>query len=251
MAQNRYVMLCRVLVSLPQKVAMEYHNIQTPIRLREFGRGVQDLVAHALNTPDREKRTLLAHEIVRVMAILQPSVKEIPDYKHVLWDHLFRISEGKLEVESPYPMPSLEILAYKRPEAVPYPDADTLYKQYGHNIELMVAKAVDMPEGEAKTAYINHIASIMKLLLNEMKRESVPDSVIARHICEISRGKLVIDGDGIVIQKQMLQLRNVPVNEISTARKKKKYGKMPPVQQASNTSSSGAGKKPNNRWKKR
>ena len=36
------------------------------------------------------------------MGQLNPHLRDIPDYKHKLWDHLFIMSRFELEIESPF-----------------------------------------------------------------------------------------------------------------------------------------------------
>jgi hypothetical protein len=154
-------------------------------------------------------------------------------------------------VDSPYPRPTPEQVQYQRPAPMPYYKAKTHYKQYGRNVQLMIEQAIEMPDPAERTAHINRVASIMKMMLNEMKRESIPDSVIARHIREISHDRLAVDSDGITIRKEMLQVRSdTPSNEIPNLRRKKHKGNIismihtPATQQH-------LGKKHNKNWKKK
>ena len=47
------------------------------------------------------------------MGFLNPHLKNVEDFRHKLWDHLFLISDFKLEVKSPYPIPTRESLKRK------------------------------------------------------------------------------------------------------------------------------------------
>lgn len=238
---------------------MKYRPTEEPIRLREYGRGVQQLVNVALKVEDKVHRTRMAHEIVRIMGSLVPNLREQPEYKKVLWDHLFYISDMKLDVDTPYERPTESLLEARPTERLPYHKGTSVFKQYGRNIQLMIEKAIEMEDGEEKTAYINRIASIMKMMLNELKQESVPGEVIARHIREISRGRLNVGGDEITIQKQMLQLRNVPKNDIVPEKKNRKRGQsriltvqapQPSAMNAGSGQQQGNGGNRNNKWRK-
>ena len=39
------------------------------------------------------------------MGNLNPHLRDVNDFKHKLWDHLFIMSNYKLDVDSPYPIP--------------------------------------------------------------------------------------------------------------------------------------------------
>ena len=84
---------------------MEYNTQREDLIIPEYGRNVQKMVEHALTIEDREKRTAYVNLIITAMYNVNPDAKTIVDFKHKLWDHLFIISDYKLDVDSPYPMP--------------------------------------------------------------------------------------------------------------------------------------------------
>lgn len=180
---------------------MKYNVSETPLRLREFGRNVQSMVEYAQTIEDKEERTKIAHEIVRIMGNLNPQLKEIPEYKQKLWDALHLISDRQLEVDGPYPVPDLPEPAHISRERLPYLKGQPRYKQYGRNVQLMIEKASNMEEGDIKKAYINQIANTMQQFLRNMDRESAAGVVIAEHIRDISDGNLRINPDDLVFTK--------------------------------------------------
>ena len=80
---------------------MNYNTQRKKLSVPEYGRNIQGLVDYALTIEDRETRTAFAHIVVSAMAQVNPSVKESSNYKHKLWDHLFIMSDYKLDVDSP------------------------------------------------------------------------------------------------------------------------------------------------------
>jgi hypothetical protein len=180
---------------------MKYKISDTPLKLREYGRNIQSMVEYLKTVEDREKRTQMAHEIVAIMSNLQPQLKEFPDYKQKLWDHLFVISDFELDVDSPYPIPDESIIAPSKDERMDYYTGKPSFRQYGHNIDLMVECACEMEEGESKKKFINLIANTMKQFLWNIDRETTPETVIAEHINEISKGRLKIKGEDLTIHK--------------------------------------------------
>ncbi len=180
---------------------MKYTISDTQLKLREYGRNVQSMVEYAKTVVDRDKRTRLAHEIVQIMSNLNPSVKEQPDYKQKLWDHLFVISDFELDVDAPYPMPEPEKVLGKAPERMPYYREVPRLRQYGVNVEMMIKAASAMEEGPDKSAYLNQIGNTMKLFLHGSNRESIPESVIAEHMNGLSAGKLKITGEDLDLKQ--------------------------------------------------
>ncbi len=186
---------------------MKYSVSDQPLKLREFGRNIQAMVEYALTIEDEELRTRVAHEIIRIMGNLNPSLRENPDYKQKLWDAIHIISDHSLNIESPYPPPPKE--EEKSPQKrMEYYQFKPRYRQYGVNVQLMIKKALEMEEGAFKSAYLNLIANTMKQFLRNMDRETTPEQVIAEHMRELSGGKLDVSGDELTITKAPANFNN-------------------------------------------
>lgn len=171
--------------------------------LRGFGRNAQAMVAHALTIEDREKRTEVAKEIVRVLTNLNPDLRDVPEYKQKLWDAVYILSNWELDVDSPFPAPP------KPDDTDPFKRMDYYrerprYRQYGKNIEFMINNAVEMEEGPKRTAYINLIASTMKQFLRNINREDTPEQVLADQINELSGHRLRLKGEELTLSKVTL-----------------------------------------------
>jgi hypothetical protein len=180
---------------------MKYRVSDTPLRLRAYGRNVQSMIEYAKSLERKEDRTRIAEEIVRIMVCLDPDIKENPDYEQQLWDHLFMIAEYDFDIDAPYPVPPKEDKPQFHGERMNYPEVKPRYRQYGKNVENMVQKAAEMPEGPAKTEYLNLIANIMKQFLANIDRENTPDTAIAEHIRDMSNGQVTLDLEEIEIAK--------------------------------------------------
>ena len=98
----------------------DYNTNRPDMIIPEYGRNVQKMVEHAMSIEDRDERNKVANAIISVMGQLQPHLRDIADFKHKLWDHLFVISKFKLDVDSPYPLPDKEVL-FEKPERMSYP----------------------------------------------------------------------------------------------------------------------------------
>ena len=97
-----------------------YNTQREKLSFSEYGRNVQKMVEHVVKIEDSVKRNQLAKTIVAIMANLNPGIKEYGDFQHKLWDQLFIMSDFKLDVESPYPVPTREVLQLK-PDVLKYP----------------------------------------------------------------------------------------------------------------------------------
>ncbi len=168
---------------------MEYNTSRNRLVIPEYGRNIQMMIEHAITIEDREKRNSAAKAIVAVMGYLNPQLQNITDFRHKLWDHLFVISDFKLDVDSPYPIPSKDSLKSK-PQRVSYPNNKIKFKYYGTQMENMIAKIAEMVEGEKKVQITQNIANFMKMSYLTWNRDTVDDSTILGHLEKLSESKL-------------------------------------------------------------
>jgi hypothetical protein len=175
-----------------------YNTQRNPLRISEYGRNVQEMVAYVKAVPDKSKRSLLAAGIINTMSNLNPHLREIADYRQKLWDHLFAIADFDLDVESPFPVPESRAM-YRKPARIPYPDNLIRFRFYGRNVQNMLLRAAEMEDGETKSAFINLIASFMRNSCKNWNNENLSEEAIAEHMHMLSGGKLRLSPEDITI----------------------------------------------------
>lgn len=85
-----------------------------------------------------KKQDKNAEAIIEVMAILSPQLKDIEDYYHKLWDHLYLMTDYKLEVDCPYPVPTQEA---KEKNQIHYTIQNKIrWNHFGKNLKTFIAK---------------------------------------------------------------------------------------------------------------
>ncbi len=168
---------------------MEYNTSLPHLIIPEYGRNVQKMIDFACTVEDKEERNRVARAIIDIMGQLNPHLRDVNDFRHKLWDHLFIISDFKLDVDSPYPRPSKETFQTK-PDRVNYPHDDIRFKHYGKIVEKLIAEAIAMEEGEMKDALVESIANLMKRSYMMWNRDTVSDEVIGEHLVTLSKNKL-------------------------------------------------------------
>lgn len=173
---------------------MDYNTQKPKLVLPEYGRNIQLLVEQLLVIEDREERNNTARGIISIMGNMNPHLRDINDFKHKLWDHLAIMSDFKLDIDSPYPPPSIETLTEK-PKQIPYNEQNIRYRYFGKIIEQLIDKASVMEEGEEKNALIEIIANHMKKLYLTWNKDTVEDDIILKTIEELSKGKITIRKD--------------------------------------------------------
>jgi hypothetical protein len=167
----------------------DYNSSRKRLSLPEYGRNIQKMVDHMLAVEDREKRTRMANAIIAVMGNLNPHLRDIADFKHKLWDHLAIMSDFKLDIDSPYPIPERTKL-YSPPRIMKYPHAPIRYKHYGKSIERLIKTAMEMEDGEKKQALIEVVANNMKKQYLVWNKDVVSDEKIFDDLKELSKGAI-------------------------------------------------------------
>ncbi|MDY0090165.1 MAG: DUF4290 domain-containing protein [Flavobacteriaceae bacterium] len=168
---------------------LEYNAERPSLIIPEYGRHLQKLINQATKIEDQEERNKAAKYIIRVMGTLNPHLRDVPDFQHKLWDQIFIMSDFKLDVDSPYPIPTRELINLK-PEKLDYPQKNPKYRFYGNNIKYMIEVANSWEDGELKSALIKVIANHMKKSYLSWNKDVVEDTVIFNHLLELSDGKI-------------------------------------------------------------
>ena len=168
---------------------LEYNAERSHLIIPEYGRHLQKLIDQATLIEDTETRNKAAKYIIQVMGTLNPHLRDVPDFQHKLWDQLFIMSDFKLNVESPYPIPSREVLELK-PDVLQYPQNFPKYRFYGNNIKYMIDVANSWEESDLKNALVLVIANHMKKSYLSWNKDTVTDEIIFQHLLELSGGKL-------------------------------------------------------------
>ena len=183
---------------------MEYPTLQGRLIMPEYGRNIQQMIAHALTIEDREERTRCVKTVINIMGNMFPYLRDVNDFKHKLWDHVAIMSDFKLDIDFPYEIVREENL-YTRPETLNYKNSRIRYQHYGRTLEEMIEKVAEYEDGEEKTELIRLIANQMKICFLTWNKEVVDDKKIFDDLRELSKGKLDISEDFL----KLIESRNV------------------------------------------
>ncbi|MDX1365243.1 DUF4290 domain-containing protein [Arenibacter latericius] len=199
---------------------LEYNTERSKLIIPEYGRHFQKMVDYAVTIEDDEERNKVANAIVSVMGNIQPHLRDVPDFHHKLWDQLFIMSDFKLNVESPFPITSKEVLQ-KRPEPLEYPQNFPKYRFYGNNIKRMIDVAVKWEKGDKRAGLEYAIANHMKKCYLNWNKDTVDDKVIFKHLYELSNGEidLATDGENLTDSGQFLKNRVAKTPRNSSSKK--------------------------------
>lgn len=177
----------------------DYNSTRPKLILAEYGRNVQNMVDYICEMPTKEERNRYAQVVIEMMGFLNPHLRDVADFKHKLWDHLHIISDFKIDVDSPYPIPDRNAI-HPKPTLLEYPQHRIRFKHYGHTVEKMISKAMQVQDAGRRQQMAESIANFMKMAYVTWNKDSVTDDIIFRDLQELSGGLLTV-GESFVLTK--------------------------------------------------
>lgn len=171
---------------------LTYNSTRPDLKIPEYGRNIQQMVEHCVSIEDREERNRCARAIIKIMGNLFPQLRDVEDYNHKLWDQMHVMSDFKLDVDSPYPIPTRESFEEK-PGRMGYPQHDIKYGHYGRTIERVIEAAAKLEDPEERQKAAVSIGNMMKRTYVVWAQTSVKDEVIAGDLKKLSGGVLVLE----------------------------------------------------------
>ena len=176
---------------------MIYNTQEKKLIMPEYGRNIQNMVDHCVMLKDKEERRKCAYAVVDIMGSMFPHLRDVNDFKHILWDHLAIMSDFKLDIDYPYEVVTKEDLN-TAPGKLNYSRPTMKYRHYGKLLEKMIVIAADMEDGEKKDFLIAQLTTQMKKSYSQWNKE-VDDEKIIADLCELSGGKIQLDNENYSI----------------------------------------------------
>ena len=184
---------------------MQYNTQQKKMALPEYGRSIQNMVDYAVTIQDRAERQRCANTIINVMGNMFPHLRDVPEFKHKLWDHLAIMSDFKLDIDYPYEIIRKDNLVTK-PESIPYPNTQIRYRHYGRTMEVLIKKACELPESDEKRNLVALICNHLKKDYMTWNKDTVDDRKIADDLAELSDGKLQMTDDILKLMAERINI---------------------------------------------
>lgn len=200
---------------------MKYNTELQPLIIPEYGRHIHSMANKLLTIKDEKKRNQQAKVLINIMGNLNPHLRDVEEYKHKLWDHLFIMCENKLEISAPYPKPEIKETnaITKRIENT---QGSVKYKHYGKLIVELIQEAVKIKDPELKTYIFEHIAQQMKRSYLNWNQTNVQDIKIWDDLEQFANQKIEIDKTKIIPVFQAQHTRKRPFYKKSN---KKNYSR--------------------------
>ncbi|MGC9330374.1 MAG: DUF4290 domain-containing protein [Bacteroidales bacterium] len=201
---------------------MDYNTNRPDLVLPEYGRHVHKMVDYLKTIHDRDFRNQMAKSLIEIMGTMNPHLRDVPDFKHKLWDHLAIMADFELDIDWPYPLPDREEIS-KSPNRLTYSDSEFGFKHYGKNLQKMLNVLPNYDE-ETQLMLLKQLANHMKKSYVNWKKESVNDDAIFDDIEKITGGKIKIPRDKVTLAdvKHPKQTQQIFQNKNNKKKKKSK-----------------------------
>jgi len=174
---------------------MEYNTQLKRLKLPEYGRNIQNMVDFCMTIEDRNERNRCANSIITIMGSMFPHLRDVSDFKHILWDHLSIMSDFQLDIDYPYKVVQKEDL-FVRPKRLDYSRPTMHYMHYGKTLEKMVQLATTIEDAKEKEQFILLVVTHMKKSYLQWNKE-VDDHKIFQDLYELSDRKIDVRDSGI------------------------------------------------------
>ena len=158
-----------------------YNFTRRKLYLPEYGRHIHEMVDWLLEIEDRHERTRQAKAVIAVMGNINPTLRDTEDFKHKLWDHLFIMSDFRLDVDSPYPQPSRQDLMLM-PQKLHYPQSRITFKHYGRYLHNFLNKVAHESKSVNVDGEMVNLARYMRAKSYEYNNDHPNNETIVRDV---------------------------------------------------------------------
>ncbi|MDY4628787.1 MAG: DUF4290 domain-containing protein [Prevotella sp.] len=202
---------------------LDYNTKRETLLLPEYGREIQRMVDYAIGCPTRDERNACANTIVRMMGTKVPNATETNDGVRALWDHLYIMGRGQLDIDWPYDM-SEAVKITQKPQPMPIRKNHVKLRHYGHLVEECFDILKTMPNGRERDKLIYLTANQMKRDLAIWGRGTMDDERVADDLARFTDGCVQLDINNMPLERvqETAALMNVNGNRMPKQGKKRK-----------------------------
>ena len=202
---------------------LDYNTKRETLLLPEYGREIQRMVDYAIGCPTRDERNACANTIVSMMGTKVPNATETNDGVRALWDHLYIMGRGQLDIDWPYDM-SEAVKITQKPQPMPIRKNHVKLRHYGHLVEECFDILKTMPNGRERDKLIYLTANQMKRDLAIWGRGTMDDERVADDLARFTDGCVQLDINNMPLERvqETAALMNVNGNRMPKQGKKRK-----------------------------
>lgn len=200
---------------------LSYNTERGQLLIPEYGRNIQNMIDYATKIKSKDERNKAARAIIDVMGQLNPHLRDVEDYNHKLWTHLYIMSDFKIDVDSPYEIPAPEQLKEK-PKPLHYPKNSGKYGHFGYYSEKIIEETTKIEDEEEKEYLTQLMGNLLKKDYLTFHTNNVEDVAIVAHLKEMSGGKLILNPEALTSTNVILKNTGITnANNLKRNKKKK------------------------------
>ena len=194
---------------------LDYNTEREKMRLKAYGRDIQQMVEYAITLPTKAERQKCAEDIINTMKRVVPSQQSYKERTPMLWYHLALMSNFKLDRDYPVEFEHEDKMA-TRPEKIEYSKQSVPVRHYGKLLFEIFVKLKEMPEGQMRDELAKETAEQMYRSLASWGFGSVNKERVVDDLARFTDGKIQLMPDEVRISAIG------GINQKTTGKKKKK-----------------------------
>ena len=205
---------------------MEYNTSLKELILPEYGRNIHNMVEYCMTLEDKKERTACAYAIISIMGNLFPHLRDVNDFKHILWDHIAIMSDFNLDIDYPYEIIKREEL-YSKPKSIAYNISPMKFKHYGKTVEKIINLIPAIENKEQRTQLETMVVQQMKKSYYTWNK-NVEDDKILKDLYQMSNGEIDLRESNIKLldTRELNKLMSgFPSNNTNSNNRKKRNNK--------------------------
>lgn len=171
---------------------LDYNTQREKLLMPEYGREIQKMVDYAVSLPSKGERLKCANSIVKMMLTKVPQIRENADYQQTLWDHLYLMSDKRLDIDWPFDVSNAEKI-HSKPAPIPLPQNRIRLRHYGRLVEELLEKLKTMPDSPERDELVCQTANQMKRDLLTWGHGSADDEKVANDLAALTDGVIQLD----------------------------------------------------------
>ena len=166
----------------------------------EYGREIQKMVDYAVSLPSKEEQLKCAKSIVKMMLTKVPQIRENANYQQTLWDHLYLMSDKRLDIDWPFDVSNAEKI-HSKPAPIPLPQNRIRLRHYGRLVEELLEKLKTMPDSPERDELVCQTANQMKRDLLTWGHGSADDEKVANDLAALTNGVIQLNLDNFRFER--------------------------------------------------
>ena len=194
---------------------LDYNTQREKLLMPEYGREIQKMVDYAVSLPSKEERLKCANSIVKMMLTKVPQIRENADYQQTLWDHLYLMSDKRLDIDWPFDVSNAEKI-HSKPAPIPLPQNRIRLRHYGRLVEELLEKLKTMPDSPERDELVCQTANQMKRDLLTWGHGSAADEKVANDLAALTDGVIQLNLDSFRFER----MTAIPLDDIKKKKRK-------------------------------